>query len=424
MTRIVVTGIGLVLPGADTKEVFWDHLVHGRSQLSMEEDPNQPGNRFAVGRVQNFDPNRYLGEVSERFRAHYPHEIALYLSSIYNARNDAGIDLGALDAARVGIFDGVARPSLGFWYDRIRREALDAPDKAWSRKDLKIALPGQAVGLAASLLKVRGPAYTYTSTCSSGAVAIGHAFRELQSGAVDVAFASGHEAPLLPPLFAMYDDAGLISKERNNPGLAVSPFVNHSNNAFGEGAVTLVLETYEHAMKRGATILAEMGGYSYGNNGYHPTSIDVLGVRPTEVIQALLDNAKVTTDDVGFVVGHGNGVRRSDLSEENYMRRLFDERAADVPLVSVKPIFGHSLGCSSATNAAAVVMMLHNNHVASTINVDPKGLKRWSCHSPSEGSPEPQGLGVAMSYGMGGQNAALLFSRGELAQSGGLRNVG
>jgi len=346
----------------------------------------------------------------------YPREIQLYLASLYLARKDAGLDWGALPLDRVGLYDGVARPTLAFWYERMRAAEGKSPREAYSRRDLMVALPGQAVGLGASLLKVRGPTYTYTSTCSSGAVAIGHAMREIQFGGIDVALATGHESSLVAPLFAMYRDAGLISAEQADPRQAISPYVAHTTNAFGEGAVTLVLEERSHAERRGATILASLESYSYGNNGMHPTSIDVLGVRPTEVIDRLFDGETNRTDDVSFVVGHGNGVRRSDVSEENYMRRLFGRRAAEVPLLSVKPIYGHNLGASSAMSAAATIMMLHNDFVIPTINIDQSRARRVT-HHPSAGVAQPCQLGVAMSYGMGGQNAALLFRKHEKAEA-------
>ncbi|MFT4978745.1 MAG: 3-oxoacyl-[acyl-carrier-protein] synthase II [Myxococcota bacterium] len=276
-----------------------------------------------------------------------------------------------------------------------------------------VAIPGQTVGLAASLFKVRGPTYTFTSTCSSGAVAIGHAMREIQSGELDLALATGHEASLVAPLFAMYRDAGLISAEQEDARRAVMPYIGHSANAFGEGAVTLVLEDREYAERRGANILGVMAGYSYGNNGHHPTAIDILGLRPAEVIERMLDRADVVRDDVSFVVGHGNGVRRSDVSEENYMRRLFGRKAAEVPLISIKPIYGHNLGASSAMNAAAAIMMVHHDYVVPTINIDASAGRRVTEHQAREGTARPCGVGVAMSYGMGGQNAALLVKKAE-----------
>jgi 3-oxoacyl-[acyl-carrier-protein] synthase II len=209
----------------------------------------------------------------------------------------------------------------------------------------------------------------------------------------------------------MYRDANLISLEREDARRAIRPYVGYSTNAFGEGAVTLVLESATHAAARGARVIATLDGYKYGNNGYHPTAVDAAGVRPAEVLGALLRSADVKPSDVGFVVGHGNAVHISDVSEENYMRHVFGARAKEVPLVSTKPIYGHTLGASSAINVAAAAMMLESQYVVPTINVDEARQKSAVNHQANRGVARPLEIGLAMSYGMGGHNTALLLRR-------------
>ncbi|RYE89834.1 MAG: hypothetical protein EOO75_11140, partial [Myxococcales bacterium] len=298
--------------------------------------------------------------------------------------------------------------SFEFWYDTIPRETAVARHDLYTRRELLSGLPGQTVGVAASLLKVRGPAYLFSGTCSSGAIAVGHAYREIRWGEVDVAIATGHDNALVAPLYAMYRDASLLTREETDPQRAVRPYVDHSTNAFGEGALSLVLEERRHAEARGAPILAHVTGYGYGNNGYHPTTVDVAGVRPSEIIQQVLGRAGVGVEDVAFVVGHGNGVHLSDVSEENYMRRVFGARSASVPLISTKPIYGHTLGASSMINIAAAALMVRHGYVIPTINVDERRVKRAAHHQPNRGVERPCPAGVAVSYGMGGHNTVLL----------------
>src|SRR5262249_17413928 len=150
----------------------------------------------------------------------------------------------------------------------------------------------------------------------------------------------------------------LLSKETRDPARAIQSFAEHSTNAFGEGAVTLVLESRAHAEARGAKPIATLCGYRYGNNGSHPTAVDIEGARPAQIIRDLLNRRAVSVDDVGFGVGPGNGVPLSDISEEHYMQRVFGKRRAEVPLISTKPIYGHTLGASSAINVAAAALML------------------------------------------------------------------
>jgi len=299
LAEVVVTGLGPILPNCDTRAAFWQHVSQGQSQLSLEPHPSYAaaekgkgdGQRIAMGRIKTFDPEKYLHEFPERFYRRYHRELQIYLASLLGARDDARLDLKKTSAERVGLFDGSSRSNFEHWYELIHREQTTPPADLYTRRELVTGMPGGTVGVAASLLKIRGPAYAFSGTCSSGGIALGHAYREIRYGDIDVAFASGHDLPLVLPIYAMYDDANLLSPEREDPRKAVRPFVDFSTNAFGEGALTLVLESREHAEARGATILASLCAYRYGNNGYHPTTVDVAGVRPAEVLRRLLADA-------------------------------------------------------------------------------------------------------------------------------------
>jgi 3-oxoacyl-[acyl-carrier-protein] synthase II len=253
--------------------------------------------------------------------------------------------------------------------------------------------------------------HTFSSTCCAGAVAIGHAWRELMLGEVDVALASGHDSSLAAPFYHMYRDAGLISEERDDARRALRPFVGHSRNVFGEGAVTLVLETRAHAEARGAEPLAALRGFKYGNNGGHPISVDAEGARVTALTRELLAHSGVARERIGFVVGHGNGVPQSDRSEELYMQRIFDDRVREVPLLSVKPIYGHLLGGSSALNVAAAALMLHHRWLAPTINIDAAAASGPVDHLATGGRPTREPAGLSISYGIGGHNTVMLLER-------------
>lgn len=411
MRDVVVTGIGPVLPGCSSREDFWRQLSEGRSQLAIVPDPADPTRTVPIGRVDVAHARSLITDIPDHFLDRYHPEILLYLASLHVARQDAGLRWELIDPRRTGLFDGSARPTLAFWYERVRSTAAIHPKDAYSRRDMLTCIPGQTVGIAASVYGLRGPTYTVNATCSSGAVAIGHAWREVAIGEVDLAFATGHEWALVAPVMAMYRDAGLISKEDSEPERALSPYVDHSTNVFGDGAVTLVLESREHAEKRGANILCSLGAYRHGNSGFHPTAVDPLAIRPTQLVTEVVEAAGLVLEDVKVVVGHGNGVPVSDVSEENYMRRLFGRRAAEVPLVSVKPIYGHSLGASSATNAAAAALMVHHDYIAPTINAAPNRTRRYAQHQGEQGRSVECQAAVSVSYGMGGQNAALLFKK-------------
>jgi 3-oxoacyl-[acyl-carrier-protein] synthase II len=399
MVEVVITGLGVILPNCRDRKTFWRQLREGDSQLRFEPDPSDPACVRPIGRIDAFDPEDYLAGLSARHYARYGRAQLLYVASLVSALRDAGLEIEELQREKVGLFDGTARDNLDFWLSRLDAE----PPLPFTKRDLGAGLPGMGVGLAAALLGIRGPTYTYAGACSAGAIAIGGALHELQLGEIEVALATGHDAALLAPLYQMYNDARLLSAERDDPRRAIRPYAGHGRNAFGEGAVTLVLESRRHAERRGAEILATLAGYRFGNAGIHPTHVDPTGQRSAELIEDVLRRASLDPAEVGFVIGHGNGVEASDQSELGYMRRIFGERAASVPLLSTKPIYGHTLGASAALSVAAAALMIHHEFVAPAVDVDEARSR--------SGGPQRSEAALVVSYGMGGQNAVLLLRR-------------
>lgn len=408
LEEVVVTGVGAVLPNCDTRETFWRQLSEGASQMAIEPDPAD-GIPCAIGRVRDFELGRYMDGVSPHLYKSCLREQQLYLASVVQAARDAGLTLSELASPKTGLFDGTSRGNFAHWYDLISHRAREPA--RFTPRDLNLGMPGQAVGLAAAILGIQGPTFTFNNSCASGVVAIGNAFRELQAGRIQVAFGTGHDAALVGPLYQMYRDAGLVSVEAERPELAIRPYAGSSANAFGEGAVTLVLETREHAERRGAVPLAQVVGFRHGNGGEHPTDVDFTGARPAELIQKNLDEAQMSAGEVDFVLGHGNGVQASDISELNYMKRVFGRRTREVPLISTKPIYGHTLGASSALNAATAALMLHHEFVVPTVQLDEKRIVHGFNHQANRGEARKLRSGLVVAYGIGGQNATLLLRR-------------
>lgn len=417
MPDVVVTGIGPLLANCADRHAMWQQLRDGESQLSFEAVPGGDGERWPVGRIRDFDPARWLGRYPPTFYERYHREQQLYLASLTIALEDAGLDLASVARDRIAIFDGTSRGNFDYWYERVRGELGIAAAELYTRRELLTGTPGQAANLAASLLGVRGPVYTMSVSCCSGAAAIGQAVRELASGEVDVALAGGHDSALQTPIYRMYRDAGLLSQVRDDARGALRPFIDHSRNVFGEGAVSLVLETREHAERRGAKPLATIRGFKLGNNGGHPLHVDPEGGRAATLIHEVLARAQASRDDIGVVVGHGNGVEQSDHSELAYMQRVFGDRAPEVPLLSVKPLYGHLLGASSALNVAAAALMLHHRYLVPTINVDPaqSGGPGQIDHLASGGRACDARAALAVSYGIGGHTVVSLLERAEAA---------
>ncbi|MFG2794500.1 beta-ketoacyl synthase N-terminal-like domain-containing protein [Streptomyces sp. NPDC048419] len=410
MQDIVITGIGALLPGCDNRDDLWRQLSRAESQLRLHPVPGSTDRVCPMGKIDEFNAARYLGDLAPDLRPDTPRDVQLYLSSLALALDDAAIEPSILACTAAGLFDGTSRGSFAFWDDLARREQTTEARDLYRSRMLALATPGQAVGLAAALLGVRGPAYTFAVSCSSGAVALGHAFRELSEGRIDIALASGHESILIEPIYRMYEDAGLLSFENRVPERGLRPYSEHSGNAFGEGAVTFVLESRDHAQRRGATILAQVSSFAYANNGSHPTRVDVSGARPAELIRTVSKEAGLAPSQIGFVVGHGNGVEMSDRAEINCMREAFGQQTATTPLISVKPIYGHTLGAASSLNIAAAALMLHHRRVIRTLNAGSvAGLTDMSFGGDPQKETHPDS-GIALSFGLGGHNAAVALT--------------
>ncbi|MFZ5889531.1 MAG: beta-ketoacyl-[acyl-carrier-protein] synthase family protein [Myxococcota bacterium] len=406
LNEVVITGVGAILPNCDTREALWRQLHEGESQLDIELDPVDQI-ACPIGRVRSFDCARYLEDIKPEHYQACHREQQFYLASLVSACRDAGLSLSELKSSKSGLFDGSSRGAIAALL-----ELSSQPNRRLTLREFNLqTLPGQAVGIAAAILGVKGPTYTFNGTCASGAIAIGNAFRELQAGRINVALGTGHDAALVPPLFQVYRDAQLMSREATDPRSAIKPYSGNSANAFGEGAVTLVMETRQHAERRGAEILAEVVGFRHGNGGEHPTDVDFTGERPAQLIQDVLEEAELAADAIDFVIGHGNGVAVSDISELNYMKRTFGRRTREVPLISTKPIYGHTLGASSALNLAAAALMLRHNYVIPTVGVDESRVVHGFNHQANRGKAKALRTGLVVSYGIGGQNVVLALRR-------------
>lgn len=400
----VVTGIGLLLPNCSNPDVFWRHLKSGTSQLAVVPDPSDQAQMVLAGRMGRSDADRYLAEVPGQHLRYYSREVRFYLASVLLARNDAGLEIEPVSEERVGIYDGSSRGAVEFWDQRVRMEAEHPAKDLYCRKDILNAINGQTVGIAAALFGTTGPALALGGSCAAGLIAVAQACRDIEADRVDAAFATGHDFALTPGLFAAYGEAGLLRREAgasDGDGLL----------AFSEGAVTLVLEEREFALARGAQILARIAGHAHCNEGKNPFTVDPTGQSQARLIGSVLRGAGIEAADVDFVVGHGNGLRDSDMAERNYMSILFGAQADNTPLISTKPVFGHTLGASGLVNLAACALMLHHGYVlpsygTGTFHTQPSG------ENGSAGRDDPDlSRGVAFTCGMGGLICACLLER-------------
>ncbi len=256
---------------------------------------------------------------------------------------------------------------------------------------------------------LHGPAISNANSCASGAVAIGEAFKLVQTGRVDIALAGGVETPLAPLTFGSFALIRAMSRRNNCPAEACRPFDLHRDGfVMGEGAALLVLEERERALERGARLYGEMIGYASTNDAHHMTAPLPDGREAARAMELALLDARLTPPDVGYINAHATGTSLGDAAEAAAIRSVFGEDTP--PVSSTKPLHGHALGASAAIEAAVTILALHRAFLPNTRNlgaVDPTCALN---HVPSGGRHGAVPVALSNSFGFGGINAALVLA--------------
>jgi 3-oxoacyl-[acyl-carrier-protein] synthase II len=410
--RVVVTGIGVVLPNTLSVDQFWSNISGGHSQVGRltRFDGEQAGLPvYAAAEISGFDHHPFLPELSDAHAAKYSREILIGMSAVAEARRDAGLQAGDVDPRRLGIIMSSSRGPFSWW-----RDVLTGADQtAFGDKGAMFrGLAGCPASLSAIYNGAQGLVTTVSNACVGGHQAIGLALRELRSGAADAMLVGGHEFPIVPEVAACYRAMGhgVISSEREDPSRAVRPYSNDREGfALGEGSVVLCLERESVARARGARVYAEVLSAVSFNEAAHPTTMDLTGKLTASVVEDALAEAGRSVSDVDYYCAHGTATRYNDIAESRALRALYPELSVGKlpPLSSNKPIYGHTFGIAGIINTAATSLMLHHQTIAPTINltsIDPECDHDHVFEGPRSAELD---LAVSMSFAFGSQTAVV-----------------
>ncbi|HEX2049168.1 MAG TPA: beta-ketoacyl-ACP synthase II [Actinomycetota bacterium] len=409
MTDVVVTGMGVVSPIGVGADAFWDGLMSGRS---------------GAGAISHFDastlPVRIASEVrdfdAETFMA--PREIArtdrftqMAVAASSMAWDAAGCgDLG-LAPDRIGVIIGSGIGGL-LTIEREHESFL----RGGARRVSPFMVPKLMANAGAGAVSMRygllGPNFAPVSACATGAHAIGEAYRQIRYGAADVMLAGGSEAALTPTAVSAFARMGALSRRNDDPAAASRPFdAGRDGFVFGEGAGVLVLERRDVAERRGAPILATLAGYGASSDAYHLTQPDPDGAGAVLAMNRALEDAGVSHEDVDYVNAHGTSTPYNDRVETIALKTAFGVEAKRVPVSSTKSQTGHLLGAAGAVEAAVCVLAMDRGVVPGTINLEEPDPECDLDYVPQ--GPRELRVRVALSnsFGFGGQNACLVFTR-------------
>ncbi|WP_018084862.1 beta-ketoacyl-ACP synthase II [Desulfurispora thermophila] len=407
--RVVVTGIGVVTPLGLDLENFWHNLTAGRSGVKTID-------RFAVegystriaAQVEGFDPVQYIDRKEARRMDRYT-QFAMAAAKM--ARQDAALDLEALDRERAGVILGSGVGGIETLEDQHRTLLEKGPARV-SPFFIPMMIANMAAGQIAIHFDLRGVNVTTTSACASSNNAIGDAYRLLRYGLLDVAFTGGAEAPVTPLAVAGFCSMKAMSTRNEQPEKASRPFdAGRDGFVIGEGAAVLVLETLEHARRRGARIYAEVAGYGSTCDAYHITAPEPTGRGAAAAMRLALQDAGVTPEAVDYINAHGTSTPLGDKLETVAIKQVFGAHAYRLAVSSTKSMLGHLLGAAGAVEAVASILAIERGIIPPTINYEEPDPECDLDYVPNRARERQVQVALSNSFGFGGHNATLVFKK-------------
>ncbi|MGB1465458.1 MAG: beta-ketoacyl-ACP synthase II [Alcanivorax nanhaiticus] len=409
LRRVVVTGMGMLTPlGADVAST-WEGIKAGKSGIrNIEHFDTEPfATRFA-GLVPEFDVSEYLSPKEARKMDIF---VQYGLIAAIQAVRDAGLDMEKVDAERVGAAIGSGIGGLTNIEENHIKMLNSGP-----RKLSPFFVPGTIINMIAGNLAImygmKGPNFATVTACTTGTHNIGFAAQQIQLGQADVMVAGGAEKGSTPLGLGGFSAARALSTRNDDPQAASRPWDKDRDGfVLADGAGALVLEEYEHAKARGATIYAELAGYGMSDDAYHITAPAEGGDGAMRAMRNALQNAGVAPEQVDYINAHGTSTQMGDVAEVAAVKTLFGEHAKALAMSSTKSMIGHLLGAAGAVEAIFSILAIRDSIAPPTINLD----------NPDEGCDlnlvakvaQERNIEYALSnsFGFGGTNGSLLFKK-------------
>ena len=412
--RVVVTGTGVVSPVGNNVADYWKNLLDGVCGIDfITSIPTDDLPVKIAGEVKDFNPADY--GIEPPF-ARKQDKFTIYaVAAAKQAMDEAGLSTaedGNIDPMKLGVYVG---SGIGGFSTMVREtEKLMKEGAKWVSP---LFIPTMISNIAAGNIAIRhnacGPCLPVVTACATSTHAIGEAYRAIKHGYADAIIAGGTEAAIIPVGIAGFANAKALSRSED-PKYASLPFnANRGGFVMAEGAGMLLLEEYEHAVARGAEIIAEVCGYGNTCDAHHVTAPRPDGVTQAAAIRQSLDEAGYTSDDVLYINAHGTGTALNDVAETAAFKLALGEDAYKAHISSTKGSTGHMLGAAGAVEAIASVLALKNGIVPPTINLDEIEPECDLDYTPNSPVEAPLTIAVSDSLGFGGHNGCVAFRRYE-----------
>ena len=405
--RVVITGLGLITPVGIGVNESWKNILNGVSGITniTKFDASDFKSKVA-GEVKNFNPDLYLNPKDSRRMDTF---IQFGLVAGIEAIKDSGLEVTEENAERIGVSIG-----SGIGGINLIETTSDNFDQGGPRKVSPFFVPGTIINMISGNLSImyglKGPNISIVTACTTGTHSIGDASRMIEYGDADVMIAGGSEAAITELTVAGFSAAKALSQRNDDPTTASRPWDKDRDGfVIGEGAGVMVIEEYEHALKRGAKIYCELSGYGMSADAYHITAPSIDG--PKRSMINAINNAGINLDEVSYINAHGTSTPLGDLNEANAIKETFNKHAYHLVVNSTKSMTGHLLGGAGGIESVFTVLAIHHQVSPPTINIfnqDPECDLDFAANEAKEINIK---AALKNNFGFGGTNGSLIFKR-------------
>ncbi len=410
MRRVVVTGMGVCTPVGIGIEAMWSALVAGKSGIGpiTQFDTSEFATKFA-GEVSDFDPTRFIDKRESKTLDRF---VQLGVAAAALAKTDAGLEIGDDERDRIGVYVGAGLGGVAT-IERTHAALVEkGPRRGISPYFVPMIIVNMVPGQISIRFGLRGPNFSHVSACSTGAHSIGEAFRLIQWNGADVMFAGGCEAAVTPLGVGGFNAMRALSTRNETPERASRPFdLDRDGFVMAEGAGVLILEELEHAKKREARIYAEMKGYGATSDAHHMVQPPENGAGAERCMRLALQHSKLWPAQIGYINAHGTSTPQGDIAETIAVKTLFGEAARTLAMSSTKSMTGHTLGAAGGIESAISILAIQRNVLPPTINLEKPDPACDLDYVPNVAREARIDAALSNSFGFGGTNASLIFSR-------------
>lgn len=407
--RVVITGVGVIASNGMGKKAFASALMRGLSGIGPIKtfDPSGYSSQIA-GAVLHFQPEEFIEKRELRRMERF---VQFALASAKMAIHDSGLDLDQENIEEMGIILGTGMGSMDRTEKEYRTLFTQGPSRI-SPTYLAAAIPNTAAAQIAIALGLGGYLGTTLASCAAGTQAVGEAYHLLQRGWGEVILAGGTEANISPLYLGAFCNMKALSTRNEDPVSACRPFDRDRDGfVLAEGAGILVLETLEHAMKRGAHIYGEIAGFGVSSDGHHLTAPDPEAKGMIRAMKRALSDGKMNPEEVDYINAHGTGTFLNDWLESYAIKRVFGWKAYDLAVSATKSMTGHSLSAAGAIELIATLLAMQEHFIPPTINYKTPDPQCELDYVPNEARQKQIVAALSNSFGFGGQNASILVRR-------------